>query len=221
MNLLKRLTTSVTATLDTAVCQLENHDAIVNATIKQTRQSVARTKARINTLRQQQSVYESQLVDAHEQMQLWEKRAAELAANDQQKALECLARRNTSEQETKRLEKSIAQQQQLVIQVSENLKALQNKLEEIQHKHNLLRSRQTVADVNKAVASASADQNLDDTFERWESMVLEHELASSDSLAVDPLEQELGKQEQDAALLAQLQALAGKSATTDAESNHE
>ena len=39
MNLIKRLTTSVTATLDSAVGQIENHDAIIEATIKQTRQA--------------------------------------------------------------------------------------------------------------------------------------------------------------------------------------
>ena len=49
MKLIKRLSTSITATLDSAVGQLENHDAIVEASIKQTRQSVAKTKARINT----------------------------------------------------------------------------------------------------------------------------------------------------------------------------
>ena len=49
MNLIKRLTTSVSATLDSAVGQLENHDAIIETTIKETRQSVAKTKARINT----------------------------------------------------------------------------------------------------------------------------------------------------------------------------
>ena len=67
MKLIKRLSTTLSATLDSAVGQLENHDAIVEATIKQTRQSVAKTKARINTLKQQLNAYEQQLTEAREQ----------------------------------------------------------------------------------------------------------------------------------------------------------
>ena len=70
----------------------KNHDAIVEATIKQTRQSVAKTKARINTLRQQLNAYESQLKEAQEQFALWTERAAKLADTDQAKALQCVAR---------------------------------------------------------------------------------------------------------------------------------
>ena len=89
MNIFRRLTTSVTATLENAAGQLENHDAIIQATIKETRQSVAKTKARINTLRQQQAVFETQLTDAQEQAEKWQSRAQQLADSDEAKALQC------------------------------------------------------------------------------------------------------------------------------------
>jgi len=152
MKLIKRLSTSITATLDSAVGQLENHDAIVEATIKQTRQSVAKTKARINTLRQQLSTYETQLKEAREQYALWTDRAASLADSDQEKALQCVARRNQYEAEIGRLNYSAEQQKILIRDVSQNLQKLQSKLDEMTQKHNLMRSRQTVADVNRAVA---------------------------------------------------------------------
>lgn len=221
MNLFKRLTTTVTATIDGAVGQLENHDAIVDATIKQTRQSVARTKARINTLRQQESVYEQQLHEAREQMNLWESRARNLADSDQQKALDCLSRRNACEEQSTRLQQSIQQQRELVMQVSANLKTLETKLESMQHKYSLMRSRQTVADVNKATSKIDTEQNLAETFERWESLVLEHELNASDGLAVDRLEQELTKQESDEALLKQLSELSTDTAAPNQEKPHE
>ncbi len=207
MNLIKRITTSVTATLDQAVGQLENHDAIIEATIKETRKSVARTKARINTLRQQLSVFENQLEQAREQSHVWESRARQLAETDQEKALQCLQRRNHLEQEQQRLDAAIDQQQQLISKVQANLTKLQAKHDEMQHKHTLLRSRQTVADVNKAVASSQCQQDLDDTFERWESLVLEHELNNDEAASIDPLAQEFERNESDAALQAQLAAL--------------
>lgn len=212
MNFLKRLTTSVTATLESAAGQLENHDAIVHATIKETRQSVAKTQARINTLRQQQSVFESQLSDAHEQANKWEVRAKQLANTDEEKALQCLTRRNQLQAEQARLEESIEHQASLINKVESNLSTLKSKLEEMQHKHNLLRSRQSVAQANKGLATSTSEHELADTFERWESMVLEHELGSpvfgtEEYATVDPLRDEFENKEDAAQLRAQLDQL--------------
>ncbi len=204
MKLIKRLSTTISATLDSAVGQLENHDAIVEASIKQTRQSVAKTKARINTLRQQHTAYQSQLKEAREQYDVWTERAAKLASTEQEKALQCVARRNQCEADIGRLSYSEKQQGELIREVSANLQTLQTKLDEMTQKHNLMRSRQTVADVNRAVAYASTDDSLSDTFERWESAVLEHEFAVSDACARDFLDVELTRQEDEADLLAQL-----------------
>ena len=204
MKLIKRLSTSITATLDSAVGQLENHDAIIEANIKQTRQAVAKTHARINTLRQQHLAYQAQLKDAKEQYDLWTERAASLAETDQEKALQCVARRNQCEAEIGRLSYSEKQQGDLIRDVSSNLQTLQTKLDEMTQKHNLMRSRQTVADVNRAVSTANMDDNINDTFERWESTVLEHEFAVSDVCSRDSLDLELTRDENEAALLAQL-----------------
>ena len=207
MNIFRRLTTSVTATLENAAGQLENHDAIIQATIKETRQSVAKTKARINTLRQQQAVFETQLSDAQEQAEKWESRAQQLADSDEAKALQCLSRRNQYQHEQERLSESISQQITLINKVEANLATLQSRLEEMQHKHNLLRSRQSVAQANKGLAKGCSEQDLADTFERWESVVLEHELGFEDGLSADPLQQEFEQRESEDQLREQLASL--------------
>ena len=207
MNLIKRLTTTVSATLDSAVGQLENHDAIIETTIKETRKSVAKTKARINTLRQQQKTYETQLTEAHEQHALWTQRATNLAESDQDKALQCISRCNQCQSEIARLTQLIEQQKTLIHDVSTNLQKLQTKSDEMSQKHNLMRSRQAVADVNRAVGKASCETSVNDTFERWESIVMEHEMAVSDLCSRDPLDVEFEQQENDADLLQQLQEL--------------
>jgi phage shock protein A len=196
------------------VGQLENHDAIVEASIKQTRQAVAKTKARINTLRQQQLAYQNQLKEAQEQFDLWTERATSLASNDQAKALQCVARRNQCEADIGRLSYSEKQQGDLVRDVSTNLHTLQKKLDEMSQKHNLMRSRQTVADVNRAMSNVRTDETLNDTFERWESVVLEHEFAVSDACSGDMLDIELTRQEDETNLLAQLDNIVA--ATTEA-----
>jgi len=210
MRLIKRISSSISATLDNAVGQIENHDAIVEATIREVRQSVAKTKARINTLRHQENVYRKQLDQAREQQQLWEQRATKLADINQQQALECIARRNHCNAEINRLEQSLEQQITLIREVTQNLQKLQNKLDEMTQKHNLMRSRQSVADVNRAVAKSNLDDSIEDTFERWESVVLENEFMVSDAFAHDPLELALGEQEHQSELKAQLAALTDK-----------
>ena len=220
MNLIKRLTTSFSATLDNAVGQLENHDAIVEATIKQTRQAVAKTKARINTLRQQQNAYQKQLSEAREQHAIWTDRATKLAQQDQAKALQCVARRNQCTAEIDRLTELLEQQKELIREVNLNLQKLQSKLFEMSQKHNLMRSRQTVAEINRAVSSATADDTINDTFERWESAVLEHELTVSDLSARDSLDTELTDIEDKATLLAQLAELTvGKTDSSKADAS--
>lgn len=210
MNLIKRLTTSVTATLEGAVGQLENHDAIVDASIKQTRQAVAKTQARLATLRQQQNAYESQLQLSIEQIKVWENRAQSLATDNESKALQCLTRRNQNEAESNRLRQSVQQQDGLINGVSANLSTLKTKLDEMTQRHNLMRSRQAVADVSKVASKSNNSEQLDETFERWESVVLETELAVSDACCSDPLEAQFAQQEDKAKLLDQLSALKDK-----------
>ncbi|MBT8141216.1 MAG: PspA/IM30 family protein [Gammaproteobacteria bacterium] len=205
MNFIKRFTTTVSASLDNAVGKLENHDAIIEATIKQTKQSSARTKARINSLQRQLQTYESQLKEANQQHSLWAQRALSLADEDQAKALECLSRRNHCKASIERLTTRIEQQKNLIADVSENLKKLQHTLDEMSQKHNLMRSRQAVADVNRAVRHVSHNDSVNDTFERWESLVLEDEVYEESNF--DPLDAEFSKIESDADLLQQLAEL--------------
>lgn len=208
MNLIKRFTTSVTATLDNAVTQLENHDAIIEATLKEMRHLVAKTSARINTLHQQLSLYESQFTHASEQIALWEARASALIDSDQDKALQCLARRNEYDLEKQRLSDSIDQQQNLIRKVEDNQQTLKSKLEEMQLKHADMRSRQSVAEAARVTDGVSNRQNVQDTFERWESLVLEHELNSDALLQLNSqeceLEREFNEQEAQSRLREQL-----------------
>ncbi len=204
MNLIKRLTTSVTATLENAVGELENHDAIVEANIKQTRQAVAKTQARLATLRQQRNAIETQLKTANEQVALWEKRAISIGDENEHQALQCLSRRNHSETEAHRLSSTLDQQDDLIGNVNSNLETLKSKLDEMSQRHNLMRSRQAVASVQSVASKVGQSEQINDTFERWEAAVLETELGASQGCSVDPLEEQFRSQESDKKLHAQL-----------------
>ncbi len=207
MNLFKRLTTSVTATLEGAVGQLENHDAIIEANIKKTRQAVARTQARLATLHQQQANFESQLAQASEQVNTWEERARSLMQEDENKALQCLSRRNQSENDVQRLQATLEQQHVLISKVGDNLQKLKGQLDEMTQRHNLMRSRQAVAQSNKMAASTHQSHHINDTFEQWEATILENEIITDVSIDADPLQTQFEQQESESRLREQLKAL--------------
>ena len=45
MSLFRRITTTVTSSVDKAVSKVENHDAIINAALRDTQQAAARARA--------------------------------------------------------------------------------------------------------------------------------------------------------------------------------
>ncbi|MEO0368578.1 MAG: PspA/IM30 family protein [Pseudomonadota bacterium] len=175
MKLFKRVSATLVASIDSAVKQIENHDAIVAANIKQARQSVAATQARLNRLNTQVAHYQKELDRAHEQQELWKDRATKASSSDRQKALQCMERVAKFEQEQERLCSMISQHQQLIREVDSNLRKLRSSLEDMERKHTLLRARQNVAEINQSVRESENNPTLADTFERWETTILENE----------------------------------------------
>ena len=51
MSLIKRMSTSITASVGRAVSKVENHDAIINAALRDTQQAAARSRVRLERVR--------------------------------------------------------------------------------------------------------------------------------------------------------------------------
>ena len=215
MKFIKRITTTLSANMDSAVSQLENHDSIVEASIKRTRQSIAKTQAQYNSLLRQQGVLKTQLNEAQKQSALWTERASRTAQDDKDKALACVARRNHFEQEQQRLKAAHQQHQELLREVTQHLDTLNRRLSDTQQRHQLLRSRHTLAKTNKNVISCLAEDDLEQTFERWEAVVLEKEPSSYLQPLTDELEGELQKQEDITLLETQLSEILDKNEGQD------
>ena len=220
MNLIKRLTATVSASLDHAVGQIENHDATIEVAIKQTRQALAKTKARLHTLQQQEVALQNKQSQLTQQYQRWSERAKQQANLDQAKALQCLSKRKQCQTELDKIEQAIQQQHSLVEQVSQNASALEQKLSDMTQQHNILRSRQSVADTNRVIQTLNTrtDVNLNDTFERWESSIIENEVISDvdgfeSDVTADVLDKTFCDEEEQAQLLAELAELSNKSPT--------
>ncbi len=195
MKLIKRITTTLSANMNSAVNQLENHDSIIAASIKRTRQSIAKTQAQYNSLIRQQDALKSELQDAQKQAALWTERATRSASDDKDKALACVAKRNHFEQEQQRIKAAHQQHQDLLREVTQHLDTLKKRLSDTQQRHQLMRSRHSLAKTSQCVVSCIEEDDLDQTFERWEAVVLESEPNLPLQAPVDELEIELRQQE--------------------------
>lgn len=200
MKLIKRITTTLSSNMNSAVNQLENHDSIIAASIKKTRLSIAKTQSQHNSLIRQQDALKTQLQEAQKQAALWTDRAARSAEDDKEKALACVAKRNHFEQEQTRIKSTLQQHQGLLREVTKHLDVLKKRLSETQQRHQLMRSRHSLAKTSKCVVNCLEEDDLDETFERWETLVLENDPNIYLQQANDELEVEL-RQEEDLTLL--------------------
>ena len=225
MRLIKRISTSLSASMHDAVGRLENHDAIVEASIREQKQVLGKTRARLKTLLKQQRKFEQDKQDCEAEIIRWADRARSLAEQDEQKALSCLARRKQLQHRLADMEANLGRQRELTAQLTETARELEAKLEEASRQHNLMRARQSVADANTAFGSSSERHDqLDEVFERWESNVMAYEdqspLGDPGDGELDLLESELDKSEQQAELADELQRLLAESPNDKEGNNH-
>lgn len=219
MKLLKRISTTFTASVDSAVRQIENHDALVEASIKNARQHVAETKVRLTRVRHEGARLQSELQKLSEDEARWAQRAQELANDDEadeqrkQKALACLKRRNTCQKQILHYTSLAEKQDKLEAEMADQLSKMQARVDEIKLAQNQMRSRSANAEVQRVVnqLNSTAGDSLEDIFDRWDVKLTTAEMGHSSveqtNREMDSLESEFIAEEEQAALNAEFEAM--------------
>ncbi len=222
MNIIKRITTAFSASIDSAVRQIENHDALVVASINHARHHVAQTQVRLARVQKEGEQLGSQLQQLHEDEARWTDRARELAMDDDEKqnALACLKRRNQCLQQIRHSNVLVEKQKVLEDEMATQLGKMQARLNEVKLEHNQMRSRSANVEVHRVVneLNYSGGESLDDIFDRWDIKLTESEMwvGSDEVMPVDPLESQFIAKESQAALDAELAAM-----RQEGEKNHD
>lgn len=209
MSVLKRLSATLFARIDDSVRRIENHDAVIAASIQDARRMAAQTKVRINRVRADGEKLTARLESLRQAAEKWKKRAAELADRDENSAIECLSRNRDCREKIAALEQTIAQHKVVEKRLCGEAERLQQKLDKIVNQRNLMRSRQSAAEVNRCLQEINGlgSIDIDDTFERWEVQITEAEMAVTDEDLGDELERRLESEELRAELLAELKTI--------------
>ena len=209
MSLIRRISATLTSSVDRAVSKVENHDAIVNAALRDTQQAAARSRVRLERVRKDgralKTRYQS-LQDAHSR---WTERARSIAPNDEAKALECLRRRKDCEAQIRNLQDSIEKHEELESRIAEQVKKIDARISEVSQQRNMMRSRQSVAEAMRTIHNIEGVSygEVEETFDRWEINLGETEILMGASASVDRLDTEFLAEEDTEALRAELNLL--------------
>ena len=209
MSLIRRISTSITSSVDRAVSKVENHDAIINSALRDTQQAAARSRVRLERVRKDGRSLKTRQSDLQQAVSRWTDRAKSIAANDESKALECLRRRKDCEVQLQNLRDSIEKHDELEAKIADQVKKIESRIGEVSQQRNMMRSRQSVADAMRTINNIEGVSygEVEDTFDRWEINLGETEILTGAGTAGDPLDSAFLAEEDTAELRAELSEL--------------
>lgn len=198
MSIFKRLSTTITAHIDQMVGEIENHDALVKATLKDLNKKVAEANVRLGRVKNEATQLQAQITRLTADTERWRQRAIETAETDEQKALECVNRARHCEQQVTQLRNTHQQYQQTIDKLTRDVATAEQRVRDLKQQHSLMRARQSTASVVTAMQDTDNDDiaMLNDTFERWEVKLRQAETLLDSQPGIDPLEAEYVKQEE-------------------------
>jgi len=190
MSLIRRISTSITSSVDRAVSKVENHDAIINSALRDTQQAAARSRVRLARVRKDGQSLKTRQETLIVAVSRWGERAKNVAANDEAKALECLRRRKDCEKQLHNLRDSIEKHDELESRIDEQVKKIEARIGEVAQQRNMMRSRQSVAEAMRTINNIEGVSygEIEDTFDRWEINLGETEITMGAATTTDPLD---------------------------------
>ena len=216
MSIFKRITTTLHASVDKTVASIENHDAIIQATLATSRRSVAEAQVKLSRV-QADGVRQAKHIDQlKERIELWTTRAKNVADTDREKALGCLKQRKDDQAQLESAVTALQKHKEMTQRMEEKVRSLQQRVTELQRQHTELQSRDTVSRATTQLDNIerSPSFNIDDSLDRWEVSIHQREARNelNDDIAHTPtsLHDEFKVQEQNEALNDELDALIKK-----------
>jgi len=201
------------ATLDHTLIGIENHEAVVDAALKESRQALVRAKVRLAKLEKESSNLNNYITELGTEIELWQDRAKACAEDDRPKAIECLQRKNQRVRSLKLAKQQLAEQTQVSNQVRSTVEDAASKVQALQAQRNQMRSREAAAQagaITNALDNHMAD-DVDSAMERWEVKVGQVEILNETQFEPltnhDPLAASFSATETGQALEAELDEL--------------
>lgn len=208
MSIIKRMSVTLFSRIDQVLGEIENHGALIKASIGEQKKKITAARLQLNRIRAQLQQISAQESDLAANERLWTQRAIKESAQDESKALACLERRNQARQQQEKLVVIRNDYQRTADRMALDLSRCEQALQQMTQKHQLLRARQSSADAMQVIGadnSVNLDQ-LQHSFDRWEIKLAQAEPLDQ-AHNVDELEQCYLTEEHEQALRTELATL--------------
>jgi phage shock protein A len=216
MSIFKRISATVSANIENLIGEIENHEAVVDATIEEMQKKLAKAKVHLGQVNREQNKLQQSIHESQEKVLQWRQRAVDVArSGDEDKALMCVSRAKQSQQLVSQYEEALKQYQTVGKRLADDIKATEQKIQSVKQKKNLMRARESTSDAlnsSRVKTVRDNEKQLEDTFERWEINVVSSELSNQDEVLdiADTLEDEFEQKEYEKGLKDELDALLNK-----------
>lgn len=186
MSLIKRLVTTVHSSVDRTLASMENHEAVVDAALRESREAVSRARVRLTRLEKDGKQQGNRITELTSEVELWNERARSVAENDRPKALACIKRRKNCERDLEQAKAQALEHGRIEQRVRDSINESTNRVQALQNQRNQMRSREAAAQAGKIVHSLDGrlGTDVEAAIERWEVTVGEAELFTDTLLPV-------------------------------------
>jgi len=187
MSLIKRLVTTVHGSFDRTLASMENHEAVVDAALRDSREALSRARVRLSRLEKDSKQQSNRITELASEADLWNERARSVAENDRPKALACIRRRRACEQNLKTAKARAVEHDRIEQRVRDSISESTSRVQALQSQRNQMRSREAAAQAGKIVHSLDGclGTDVEAAIERWEITVGEAEFLTDTLLPVE------------------------------------
>jgi phage shock protein A len=214
MGIFSRLSDIIKANINDLLSRAEDPEKMLNQMLIEMREQLTQAKRQVAVTIAEEKKLRKSLDQEMAQVKLWEQRAMQaVQKGDDNLAKQALQRRNEHQQRVQEWEKQWQAQAQMVEQLKEGLRGLNNKIEEAKRKKDLLIARQRRAEAQRKIHETLrglSDNSAFDTFARMEAKVEDLEARAQASA-------ELAEELSGDTLAAQFEALEAESPSLDAD----
>lgn len=213
MSAFRRMFVTVKSRIDTATDHFENHEALAGAAIKDLQAISSKTAIHLRHIQELSNRQKLKLDELNTEADRWSERAVAVRDQDEQRALECVKRLRYTRTRIEQIEKQFQESWKVEVQIRSDLDKIQNKLQNLKKKKELLAARQNRVDVMSALDRHHSfyEEDIQDVFERWEDRVTGGEFQYQDMPEEDPFAADFEKKEEEVELKEMLEDLVQKS----------
>ncbi|MDA8793181.1 hypothetical protein N9N67_08040 [Bacteriovoracaceae bacterium] len=209
MKSIKKIKTTLVASIENFVNEVENQEAIISSVIQELKEALVTHQQQIREMERRRNSTRTKNNHLQVEIKSWNERAARVKNNDLEKAKECLKKVIILEDDIKRNERLIETLDRNLVQSQNEGKVIREKLNEIQLKRNQLLAKESTLKAKSMGRSVGGDMEIENVLNRWEDKVMAKDFSYTCDFKSDgeTLDEEFKQEELDLKIEERLSAL--------------